>query len=233
MRLTENQVMAIPLPMKTETYEPVANKFLIDLIKEISGDYGYEINTVEYKAAKNGEVVLGTYSFNSMDNDMGAQMAFLNSYDRSRKVTLCSGAVVFVCTNGMINAEEIFTRKHTGTVRDEIMVTIEDQIVKMRDNFDDLVEFKDTIRRVTISVEEMFRLSGDLFFSTELISTRDLSELKNQFHDKNFGVIGERVSLWQIYNWFTEMFKKTNSTNHIDRHIRFHNYFNSILPKYL
>jgi hypothetical protein len=225
--------MAIPLPMQTDTYEPVANKFLIDLIREISGDYGYELDNKEYKIARGGEVTVGIFSFSGYDTDMGLQIGFLNSYDRSRSVAICTGAKIHICTNSMINAEEVFKRKHTGTVRDEIMVTIEDQIVKMRDNYDNLVDFKDRIKLISISIEEMFRLSGDLFFSTELISTRDLSELKNQFHDKNFGVMGERVSLWQVYNWFTEIFKKTNSNDHINRHIRFHNYFNSILPKYL
>lgn len=233
MRLTENQIINIPLPEKTDTYEPVANKFLINLIEEISKDYNYDIYNKEYKASKGGEVVVGIFSFRGYDEDMGLQMAFLNSYDKSRSVTIATGANVFICSNGMISAEEIFKRKHTGTVRDEIMVTIENQIVRMRDNFDDLIEFKNTVRNISISVEEMFRLSGDLFFSTDIISTRDLSELKNQFSEKNFGVIGERVSLWQIYNWFTEIFKKTNSVDHINRHIRFHNYFNSILPKYL
>ncbi|NCC41617.1 MAG: DUF932 domain-containing protein, partial [Gammaproteobacteria bacterium] len=218
---------------KTETYEPVPNKFLIELIKETSGDYGYEISSVEYKASKGGNIVLGTFSFEGIDEDMGAQMAFLNSYDKSRRVTIATGAVIFVCTNGMINAEEVFVRKHTGSVRDDVMDTIENQILRMRDNYDDLISFKETTKLVSISIEEMYRLSGDLFFSTELVSSQDLSKLKKQFSDKNFGITGERVNLFQIYNWFTEIFKETNSMDHIQRHIKFHNYFNSVLPKYL
>lgn len=233
MYLTEQQVQSIPVPVKTDTYEPVSNRFLIELIKEISGDYGYEAVNKEYKASKGGEVVLGIFNFESDDLDMGLQMAFLNSYDKSRSVTIATGAIVFVCANGMVSAEEVFKRKHTGSVRDEIMETIEVQVAKMRNDFDELVSFKETIKNVSIPIEEMYRLSGDLFFTTELISTRHLSELKNQFSDRNFGVIGERVSLWNIYNWMTELFKKEQPVNHISKHIKLHNYFNSILPKYL
>jgi len=232
MNLTENQVINIPVPIRTETYEPVANEFLIKLIKEISGDYSYDLAEANYKAARGGEVVVGTYTFFSDDDDMGMQIAFSNSYDKSRKVTLASGATVFICTNGMINAEEVFTRKHTGTVRDDLIEMIEVHINKMKNNFNSLVDFKDSSRRVDMSINEMFKIVGNMFFSSELLSIRQLSSLKEQFYDRNFGILGERTTLWNIYNWITETYKKEHPSTYIQKHIKLHNHFTNLLNEY-
>lgn len=233
MYLTESQVTAIRLPDKTDTYEPVGNSFIINLIREISGDYQYEINNVEYKAARGGEIIVGIFTFDGYDDDMGMQMAFTNSYDKSRKVTIATGATVFICSNGMISAEEVFSRKHTGSVRDEIMEMIDIHFGKMHDNYHKLIDFKDAARNTNISVTEMFKIIGDMYFSTELVSSRQISALKEQFYDKNFGVFSERTNIWNIYNWITEIYKKESAVNHINKHIKLHNYFDNLLPNYL
>lgn len=233
MNLTENQVISINVPRRTETYEPVPNKFLIDLIREISGDYGYIVSESKYKVARGGEIVVGTFTFHSYDDDMGMQIAFSNSYDKSRKVTLASGAEVFVCTNGMINAEEIFTRKHTGTVKDDLMDMIEIHIQKMQSNYNNLVDFKDIVKRIDLSINEMFKIIGDMYFSTDMLSIRQISALKEQFYDKNFGILGDRTTLWNIYNWITETYKKEHPSTYIQKHVKLHNHFNKLLNEYI
>lgn len=234
MYLTENQVREIEIPNKTDTYEPVSNSFIINLIKEISNDYQYELMNVNYKSTKNRNVVVGIFTFDGYDEDMGMQMAFINSYDKSRSVKIATGATIFVCENGMIsNAEELFSRKHMGTIKDELMDMIDDSFKKMSENYHKLTDFKDAARNTNISITEMFRIIGNLYFSTELLSSRQLTFLKNQFYDKNFGIFNDRTSIWNIYNWITEIYKKESAVNHINKHIKLHNYFDNLLPNYL
>jgi hypothetical protein len=68
-----------------------------------------------------------------------------------------------------------------------------------------------------------------MFFEEELINSTQLNIIKREIKSSTFGVFNEKISLWQIYNWVTESYKTEHPASFLDKHVEFHNYFESKL----
>lgn len=223
--VTEKELFAIALPQQTETYIPVSNQLLINKVKEIAGDYGLFPIKQRYQIAKEGDVMTGVINFGGEDKEMGMSIGLRNSYDKSKTLAIGSGANVMVCTNGMFRADIIEMRKHTGNVILELEHIIERQIIQMQNEFYDLVNFKNRAKEIKVGRIVTSHLIGEMFYEQDLITTTQMSVIKKEMNSTTFGVMGEKVSLWNIYNWITESYKSEHPSNFLNKHVEFHNYF--------
>jgi len=203
---TEDYLLSVPVPSKTETYSPVGHRVLLNELQGKIAQRGMKIIDKQYYHGAFGQQMLGKYTIESGDSDLNMQLAFRNSYDKSMAIGFAAGATVFVCSNGMLAGDLLVYRKHTGTVVEELHDYIIDGINMMENNFsklqNDMQKLKD--------VEE------EIINSTQLnIVKRELTESQN-FVGKN---------AWCLYNNVTEALKTSHVTNAMQDHLDLHEFF--------
>lgn len=231
--VTEEDLIRIPVPQETETYAPVSNQLLLTKVREIAGDYGYYPAQEIFHTAKNGNVMTGVINFNGFDNEMRMSLGVINSYDKSKSLGVGVGASVIVCTNGMFRADIVEMRKHTGSILFDLEGILERQVIKMKHEYDSMIDFRDSSKNIKIDRIITSHLLGEMFFEEELITSTQLSIVKKQINDSTFGVFNEKLTLWQIYNWVTEAYKIEHPSSFLSKHVEFHNYFENKMAEYV
>ena len=217
-----------PVPSPTRTYGPVANADLHDAVTERVRQHGLTIVNEEFSSALKDQIMLCKLHISSPDNpEVNRVFAFMNSYNKMRKVSFASGAVVLVCWNGMFWSDEgTFARRHYRNVWDDIHAAIDTQVNKMHTDFTNLMEFKRMSEQVDINPTSLASLAGRMYFDG-ILSPRMLSDLKKEtYQSENFafkqtenGVLLPD-SLWKFYNNCTEAAKRAPAHETIGVHSR-------------
>ena len=127
----------IPLPTLTTTYKPVPHTVFLDEIKE----------------------ELYKYIIENENNIMNPAIYFTNSYNKMRRAELQGGISILVCKNGAIGIDTAsrFSRKHSGTVledlRTNIVLTVdslEEQFNRLKHNMEEMQQIIKGIRRPSL-----------------------------------------------------------------------------------
>lgn len=215
-----------PIPEATRTYGPVANQELYEVVTERVRQHGLTIVDEEFMTALKGQVTLCKLHINTPENpDVNRTFAFLNSYNKMRKVTFASGAVVMACWNGMfIGDEGSFSRRHYRNVWDDIHAAVDTQVNKMSTNFGQLMEFKRRAEQQMMHPSTAAGIAGQMYFR-DIISPRMLSDIKNEIHNSNLWSFdkdedGELLSdtVWKFYNNCTEAVKRAPAMDYVRTH---------------
>lgn len=151
--------------------------------------------------------------------------AFMNSYNKMRKVSFASGAVVLVCWNGMFWSDEgTFARRHYRNVWDDIHAAVDTQVEKMHTDFNNLMHFKEQSQAVNINPKTAAHLAGRMFFDG-ILAPRMLSQLKDEMYrseEWGFNKTEDGIllpdSLWKFYNNCTEAAKRAPAHETIGVH---------------
>ena len=119
---TTDFLREIPLPEQTRTYKPVSHAIFIDEIKEELYKRGHSVKTERYLTANNGLIMTGNFTVDNPDSHINPAIFFTNSYNKMRKAELTTGAIVLICSNGLIRQEVAhrFSKKHSGTVLEDL-----------------------------------------------------------------------------------------------------------------
>src|SRR6478609_5703328 len=103
---TKQLLLGAAVPEKTRTYIPFSHERVIDLTLEGIEKAGFKLDKELYSSVKEGVVATGKYVIkNVADEEMQLQIAWLNSYNKSKRLTWGIGGVVRICMNGMISAD--------------------------------------------------------------------------------------------------------------------------------
>ena len=96
------------------TYTPIQNKFIVDMIEDKTASIGLVVKNKQCMATKsdsgNIKGVIGTYDICTPDEEFGQRIMFRNSYDKSMSFAFVAGMVVWVCTNGCIKGDYQYKR---------------------------------------------------------------------------------------------------------------------------
>ena len=205
-----------PIPAATRTYGPVANAELHDVVTERVRQHGLTIVNEEFSSALKDQIMLCKLHISSPETPgINRVFAFMNSYNKMRKVSFASGAVVLVCWNGMFWSDEgTFARRHYRNVWDDIHSAVDTQVNKMHVDFTNLMEFKRMSEQVDIQPKSVASLAGRMYFDG-ILSPRMLSDLKREIYQSDewgFKQTDDGVllpdSLWKFYNNCTEAAKR-------------------------
>lgn len=219
---TENELLSVQVPDKTETYTPVPHKILIQEVQDKIKQRGLNIISKEYMSGAFGQQMLGKYTIESGDSDLNMQLAFRNSYDKSMAVGFAAGATVFVCANGMLAGEMLVYRKHTGTVVEELHDYIIDGINMMDDNFNKLKSDSELMKQLPLNKTQQSEILGRLFVEEEIINSTQLNIVKREL-DLSKHFVGKNA--WCLYNNITEALKTSHVTNAMQDHLDLHKFF--------
>ena len=95
------------IPTATRTYQPLPNKVMIDMIYRIAREKDIKLSNQQLGLDCKGQRMFGVCDLEDvdiLDNKIGLQIGFCNSYDKSISAKFCIGSVVFVCSNRAFHA---------------------------------------------------------------------------------------------------------------------------------
>jgi hypothetical protein len=113
-------------------------------------------------------------------------------------------------------------RKHTGTADIEAQKTIADQISNAQVYYDRLVTDKNIMKEVIIDTKRQAELLGVLFAEYEILTTEQMSLVKQQMDKPSFFYNGDVNSLWSFYNHVTLALKKSHPKNWMEDQRKLH-----------
>ena len=221
-----------------DTYTPISNRFIMDMIEDKIHNAGLMIKDEHYIATKNSngliKGVIGSYDICTPDEEFGQRVMFRNSYDKSMSFAFVAGMVVWICTNGCIKGDFQYKRIHRGILTDDTSTTKEDIVDNINSGFDALQTSFDKLssqlqelKHLQISPTESYDILGKLFFEQQVISINQLSIIKKEFeHSANFRHMGDKeFSAFDLYNHITESLKTSHPLTYINDHIKTHALF--------
>jgi len=213
------------VPQRSETYTPISNTYLHGIVIEESTKEGLALIDYQFKASTNGEIMIGTYRFESKYPDLNMMIGWRNSYDKSRTAVMCSGSKVHICENGFVFSDEQFVRKHTSNVDEMILPILLAQIKLVQTNMYQSADFAHNLKQVIESPEYIYGMLGNLYMD-EVLSSTQLSKVKEEYHgEHSFNYNVEINNLYNIYNLCTLSLKSEHPSTYFNKHQRLQVFF--------
>lgn len=211
---------------KTNSYTPVENRRIIDVIHGEALKNNLSIVNSKYKVTSGGTQVMGYYDIHSDDADMGIRATYVNSCDKTLSFKFSMGGVVWKCGNGCFSKEVFFKRKHTGSANEEAERTIAIGFEKMEEYFQAIVEARELLKNREISSKVNAELIGRLFMENEILTSVQLNSIKKEcLQSENFATVNAvGYSAWDMYNHVTHGLKLSHPTDYLRNHIDFHHF---------
>lgn len=230
--ITEADVISVPVPSSTKSYKAIPNAQIIDLVKTHSRNLGYEISDATYRLNSTGQQMSAIYRLTTEDDYFKMMLGFYNSYDKSRRLGAGAGVSVNICDNGMILADFVTMRKHSGYIQDELDFLIYNAINSVRPQLSEAKKNKEFFEKIVIpDMGLVHELIGEMFLSEDLLKATQLTELSRKMEDPDNhfrllekGKLIEGKTAWDYYNSCTEVFKSELPIEFVDKHIDFHQY---------
>ena len=135
LRVSFEDLGAIPLPEETVrestgnvSYQPLPYAEFATATRSI---FAEELNaeplTESYALARDGAQMFGkiVYPFGN-DTRRGLSIALRSSYDRSIANQVAGGLDTFICANGMLNGDSMFSLRHTMNMADKLVSHLRD-----------------------------------------------------------------------------------------------------------
>lgn len=240
LTLTDRQQVytAPTIQWDNETYTPVPNKLIMDLIEDKLSQNNLVVKNQEYRTYRSNSGiirgVIGGYDIATPDNEFGQRVMFRNSYDKSMSFAFVTGLVTWICSNGAISGDYKYKRVHRGVITDESSTTIESIVENINNGFNILQSTFESIsvqlnelKHFEISPEESYKILGELFFKQEVITIQQMSVIKRELSSShNFRHIGDTdFTAYDLYNHITESLKQSHPLNYVDDHVKTHKLF--------
>lgn len=225
--IAKKQLISTPLPLQTRTYKPVPHQRLIDLTLEALLKEGFTVDREIYASAKGGLVAYGKYVIgNVSDNEMRLQIMWQNSYDKTKVLTFAIGALVLVCTNGMVSfrSANSFRKKHTGEIQEITPHVVQSYIAQAAETFLTLQQDRDIMKTIEIDRKTTAELIGRMYIEHEFIESTQLNIIKRQL-DKPAHDYGAPGSLWELYQHTTYAIGGIHPSHWMEDHIAAHEFF--------
>jgi hypothetical protein len=213
--VTKQELLDVTLPEQTETYTVISHEFAMQTVEQGLANAGFQILSESYRANHDGTVARGSYHIEQGDDpEMQMMFAWVNSYDKSTKFQCGVGASLktngsYMLTKDMTN----FIRKHTGSALEEVETIISEQISKADAFFVELIRDKQAMSNITLEPQQYGELLGRLYVNAKIISTQQISAIKQEFETPSYNYSTPELSLWTLYNHILAIVKSAHPKN--------------------
>ena len=226
---TRDDLDLIPMPQKTETYQPVSHYGLANRLLTISQDImsGFTLSGEKYGIARDGNQLFAVLQFRNTHEDMGLALGFRNSYDKSMSVGFACGASIFICDNMALTGDIVVMRKHTKLVWEELEERAISACYRAIQNYRQVVLDAGMFKALPMDTDAGFSHLGRLY-GHDLLGPRQMSVAKEQWLKPSHEVFAPRTG-WSLYNAVTEALKSCTPTDIMERHIDLHRYFKNLV----
>jgi hypothetical protein len=224
---TKQFLINTPLPEQTRTYKPVSHKQLMDLTLEGIHQAGFSLDKEIYSSAKDGLIANGKYLIKDvLDSEMQMQLIWQNSYNKALSLSFSIGAMVLVCTNGMISMRNLnsFRKKHVGEIQTFAPERITEYIKRAGDIFAGLQGDREAMKQVEISKRVQAELIGRMYIEESFLESTQLNIIKRELIKPTFDYNASH-SLWELYNFTTFAIGGIHPARWIEDHIDAHRFF--------
>lgn len=227
------KILSRELPEKTATYTPIAHANVINRVRSEITSAGFIITKEEYRCTNDGDVAIGIFSMKYKDDpDIELSANFLNSYNKQYAFRFGLGAIVKVCSNGMIKNNEKFgtyKRVHKGSADILAEGKIKEFIADSEEYWEALVKDKESLKDHVLSQGQIYDILGQLFFEKEVINTMQLNMIKKEFTLPSFDYKVDNNSAWALYNHITLALKESHPSTWIQDQADVHDVFSDYL----
>jgi len=222
----------VPLPLRTNTYQPVGHLELVDLVKDISTQTitGYRLNDEQYALSKEGAEMFGQISFVPIDENistagrsMDLAIGVVNSYNKRVRVKFASGAKVLASNTLVLLGDVTYTRKHTPNVLVDVRTAISDALSLAKSAYETAKTDSIAMRYVETTNEQAFALLGVLF-GQGVFNTPQLNIALKEWKSPSYISFQER-NLWSLYNAASIALKTSSPDKCMEKHIGLHDLF--------
>lgn len=202
IKTTQEYLVNAPLPEQTETYTVISHQTVIDGTKKTIEAMGFEIDREFYRCNEGAQVATGIYHLKyGDDSDIGMLFAWANSYDKSMRFQCSVGGYVHESLVPFIGGNMgSWGRKHTGDAKNEAIDTINSQLINAEEYFKQLITDKNIMKTIHVSEIKRAEFIGKLYFQNDILTTEQLSIVKQEFTKPSHFVSGVDNSLWQMYH---------------------------------
>lgn len=227
--VTKQWLGGIPIPARTDSYSPVAHAQLLDFIDKRITNVGLSIKDSGVISTNNGNKIIARWDINGDNPDIGNRLYVRNSYDKTASIALVAGNVAFICSNGMVVGDIVYTRKHTGEVWLELIKQFDVVLEHLDINLRKAVIAKQELEQAPLinPIDQVSHMLGHLFYKEEIITSVQLNEMKQELTKSSSGfksIDSQEFTLWDFYNAGTQALKRTHPSDYLEAHADFHQY---------
>jgi hypothetical protein len=231
---TRHYLENAPLPSHGDTYTVIPHRDVIENTLNMLNASGFEVERELYRANVNANVAQGVYHIkpsNPIDdkikteNELGMMFAWTNSYDKSTRFQCAIGGYVMVCYNGMVAGDMMsFARKHTGSADYEIRMQISNQIKNAEKYYKRIIDDRDNLRKVDLTMKEQAELLGRLYAQEEILDVSQLVTVKEEMLKPSYDYQADQENAWAFYNHVTHALKKSHPRSWLSDSQKFHEF---------
>ena len=217
------------LPQPTHSYKPVSNALINQMIYEEAKHRQYQITGKGFRANPSRTEFIAMFTLDNPKNGFSRMIGYRNSTNKKWAVGFVAGALVMICSNGMISGDVITIRRHTGSITDDLHTIVKQAFDEITPRFTSLLNETAFLHEKLIQQPAALEIVSELFLSKEMLTVTQISKLKEKFFaDTNFSIPQDPDTFfpaWNLYNQITEAMKHGAPGNFFDQHIALHDYF--------
>jgi Domain of unknown function (DUF932) len=188
-------------------WHPISHDTVLDTVKEILGESGYEVRSEKLALNAKGTRFFGTLDL-AMPIATGVSLAVgvRNSTDKSFPLGFCGGSRVFVCDNLAFRADLLVKRKHTVNGARNFQAAIAQAVIS-------LGEFKEmeSVRIKGMMQRELSTDRADSLilrsYEKGIISALQLPLVLKEWREPSFEEFTPRTT-WSLFNAFTSVLRE-------------------------
>jgi len=227
---TLEDVIAVPIPAATATYQPVSHEALMGFVLEgFQSNLPVALNRVDYGLARGGNRLFGVARFEAEAKgaDWGFAVGFRNSYDKSISAGVCMGASVFVCDNLCFSGSSITVmRKHTANVVPDLERMIGEAAGRAWGEFGKTEEDLDSYRGLSIDKDALWAWLGVLVGRGVILTGEMIKAAK--YFDSAPHKAHQGRDVFAAYQGVNNALKGAQPTRSMQAHAGLHTYANAL-----
>lgn len=223
---SEEYLISAPLPEATETYTVIPHKQVIERTKQVLDRMGFEIERELYRCNLDAKVAQGIYHLKySDDPDIGMLFAWNNSYDKSMRFKCCIGGYVHASLASIISGNMgNYARKHTGNADNEVLDTIDNQLINAEEYFKELLIQKNQMLNIKLTERTRAELLGRMYFVNELFTSEQMSVISKQLAKSSYAINGSSDTAWHMYHAVLVALQKAHPKTWMNQQIISHDF---------
>lgn len=220
-KISRLEMSFLPTPNRTDSWKPVRHASVVETMIEKASRHGLTVKNETYACLNgklDGVVIKGANLFGTIDfhtptgidfpAGCGPSAGIRNSNDKSFALSILSGARVFICSNGVLRAEHIVSRKHTAHLNmreqiDEALGQFMESISGFNKGYERMVNRRLTHDQARSTIVE---LSMQGAFGPQMI-VPIVKEFENPRHAEF-----KEPNAWNLYQAATEIMKAQSPT---------------------
>jgi hypothetical protein len=220
----------VTTPEPTQSWKPIPHHEIVNTLTDCAAARGLVIKNEKFALldgtlyGENGVQtrIPGARLFGSLDFAPIPGMPFpvgcapscglRNSADKSFALSILSGARVFVCSNGVLSAEHIISRKHTSGL--DLVASIDTALDAFMESLKGFNEMYEGLRSRRLNRIKAHSLAVELAQAGAFASS-DILPVIREFESPRHTEFKER-NAWNLYQGCTEVMKSQSPARQVD-----------------